>query len=470
MKRSILNIYALLLPFAFITSCQKYLEVDAQSDYVYISSVSDCQALLDDYNGFNTNTPVDQMISSDEYYVTDANLLSLASQPQEVTFYRWDADAIRPVNSGTTDWNATYKKIFVTNLILENVSKLRKDNNSAELNNVEGQALFQRAFNYWQIAQLYAKPFNAATAKQDAGIPIRTTSDINEKISRSTVQTTYDQIISDLKRAVDLMPDTAMISTRGSKVAAYSMLARVYLSMADYPSALDNATKALAIKNTLLDYNQLSTSSTTPFARFNKEVIFHTTSRSSSAILNPGSATSSTAKVTPDLFASYADKDLRKQIMFKINSGVDAGTYRFTGNYDENTGTSFFVGIALDEVYITRAECYARAGNTGAAMADLNALLKTRYINTTASPYVDITASSPAQALSIILTERKKELVMRGLRWTDLRRLNLEPTTAITLTRVANGTTYTLPPNDLRYTLLIPTEVIAGNNITQNPR
>ncbi|MBN8856731.1 MAG: RagB/SusD family nutrient uptake outer membrane protein, partial [Sphingobacteriales bacterium] len=77
---------------------------------------------------------------------------------------------------------------------------------------------------------------------------------------------------------------------------------------------------------------------------------------------------------------------------------------------------------------------------------------------------------SSAQALDTILVERRKELPFRGVRWTDLRRLNLEGRT-ITLTRVLNGTTYQLPPNSKLYTLPIPPDVIIFNpNMKQNPR
>lgn len=468
MKRSMPHIFIVILLLSATTACQKYLDVNAQSDFVYISSISDCQALLDDYNGMNNNSPVEQLISADEYYVTDASLLTIASQPQEVLYYSWDPEAIRPFNSGTTDWNAAYKKIYVANLVLENVEKLRKASNPEAVNNAEGGALFHRAYNLWFLAQLYAKPYQKATAMQDAGVPVRTTSDINETITRGTVENTYGQVISDLKKAAEILPDTALLRTRASKAAAYAMLARVYLSMADYPAALENATLSLAIEHSLLDYNQLSTTSNTPFARFNKEVLFHTVSRSSSSILNPGTGLGGIAKIVPELIASYTEQDLRKQVMFKQNTGADEGTYRFSGNYEEVNGTSLFAGIAVDEMYITRAECYARQGNTTAAMKDLNDLLKTRYTNTT--PYVDRTATTADEALTIILEERKKELMLRGLRWTDLRRLNQTPATAITLTRVLNGVTRTLPPNDLRYTLLIPTEVIAGANVSQNPR
>jgi hypothetical protein len=117
-------------------------------------------------------------------------------------------------------------------------------------------------------------------------------------------------------------------------------------------------------------------------------------------------------------------------------------------------------------MYLTRAEAYARTGNIAAAMTDLNTLLRTRWNGI----YTDITATDANDAIIKILTERRKELLFRGQRWTDLRRINKEPALAVILTRILNGQTYTLPPNDMRYTLLIPREVLQRESLPQNPR
>jgi len=87
-----------------------------------------------------------------------------------------------------------------------------------------------------------------------------------------------------------------------------------------------------------------------------------------------------------------------------------------------------------------------------------------------AVPFPTYTATSANNALGQILAERRKELCFRGIRWSDLRRLNQDPTYAVTLQRLLNGTTYTLPANDLRYTLLIPLDEIQISGLQQNPR
>lgn len=454
----------------FNLSCKKYVEIENGNTLSLVKSANDCQLLLDNYSVINTGYPSDGEVSSDDYYLTNAGYLLQALAQTDRDLYIWATAAQRP--SAQPQWESPYQVVFQANLVLETINKIKTQNTDPSasptlLNTLTGSALFLRSFAFWQVAQLYAKPYLAATSGQDPGIPIRLSSDINVPSQRGTVSGTYNQIIQDLKEAVSLLPVSSVVATRPNQASTYALLARVYLSMEDYPDALTNADAALKINNQLINFNTLDVNSSTPFnPRFNKEVIFHAIMAPDPG-LNPGSAYANVAKIDSNLYASYHANDLRQQIFFKQNSGTDIGTYRFTGNYEPTTSATFFDGLAVDELYLIRAECYARAGNTISAMNDLNTLLTTRWVPGT---YVNMTAASADQALALILTERRKELLMRGLRWSDLRRLNRDTRFAKTLTRTIQGTVYTLPPNDPRYTLLIPQEVIQNSSIAQNVR
>jgi len=78
-------------------------------------------------------------------------------------------------------------------------------------------------------------------------------------------------------------------------------------------------------------------------------------------------------------------------------------------------------------------------------------------------------AIDAADALQKVLTERRKQLVMRFVRWMDIKRLNKEGA-SITLKRIINGQLYSLPPNSNLYALAIPEDVIVLSGIQQNPR
>ena len=125
-----------------------------------------------------------------------------------------------------------------------------------------------------------------------------------------------------------------------------------------------------------------------------------------------------------------------------------------------------FGGLATDEVYLIKAECLARKGQVSESISVLNQLLIKRWKTGT---FIPLTAINAQDALSKILTERRKELVFRGIRWTDLKRLNRENAN-ISLTRTLNGQTFTLLPNELRYVFPIPDDELSQSNIQQNPR
>ena len=78
-------------------------------------------------------------------------------------------------------------------------------------------------------------------------------------------------------------------------------------------------------------------------------------------------------------------------------------------------------------------------------------------------------AGNGEDALQKIRDERRKELLMRGLRWADLKRYNRDGAN-VSLTRVVNGVTYVLPPNDPRYAIVIPEDIIKMTGMPQNER
>lgn len=459
--------YILLIACVLTTAaCQKYVDIKKSGSQSFIETTKDCQLLLDNYDLFNTNYPIDGEIAADDYYLDDNRYSSDVITLEDKGLYTWQPAAIR---AAATQWVASYNKIYHCNLVLEALEKIKGTDQPAVISNLEGCALFLRAYALWPLAQVYIKPYGDATM-QEPGLPIHTRSDINDIPGRGTVKETYDAIVNDLTRAVSLLNNTSSIASRPNKAAALAMLARVYLSMEDYSNALSAADGALKLKSDLLDYNTPDLASYNPFLRFNKEVIFHSVINHENSVLEVGFGDENKALIDPAIIGAYEHNDLRKQLLVKENLDVPqpSGTWRFIGNYEGAVGSSaLFNGIAVDELYLVRAECYARAGQTADAVNDMNTLLSTRWVTGT---YVGFTAGNAADALNKILLERRKELLMRGLRWTDLRRLNKDSRFAKDLSRTVNGTLYTLPANDARYTLLIPQEVITNSKLPQNNR
>jgi len=458
-----------------LSGCDKFLDQKPDMSKAVPRTIEDCQAILDDYNIMNRGYPEQGEAAADNYFFSDENFNNLYDYnvliQESKDNYIWN-----PNGEHVSQWSAGYRIVYSSNLVLDVVNNL--STNEVHFNQVKGAALYFRAFALYNLAQLFCKSYNETTANMDLGIPIRLTSDPNEISTRGTVKDVYNQIIKDFTEAISLLPIEVQLKSRPSKVAAYGALARTYLSMQDYVNAGKMADECLKLYNTLIDYNlksEIPTNFTVSskqsgasFLRFNAEVIFQ-------AVTLYGTLDPNLAEVSPTLYNSYSANDRRKSVFFGEGTdwmGNPNGILGFRGNYDgAYNGTltsSLFMGVATNEMYLIRAECYAREGNISLAMKDLNALLVKRM----EPPYVNRTASSTNDALKQILTERRKELVFRTLRWTDLRRLNSDPQFAVTLHRDMNAILYTpLKPNDLRYVFLIPTkEVIDLTGMKQNPR
>lgn len=454
-SNSLIKGMCLLVLICLQFSCKKgWLDAKPTKSLVVPTTVADYQALLDYTDQMNVNQPGLGVVSDDNYYVTNTTYQGLTKQ--ERSAYIWDATPNFYDGQSSSDWLNSYSRILNENITLDGIQNLQVDPTlQIAYNNVKGSALFFRCLDFYNLAQLYCKSYSTSTANSDLGLPLRTSSNVNLKLERSSVQQTYDQIIGDLLKAVPLLPISPLFTTRPSKPAAYGLLARVYLSKEDYSKAFLYADSCLQLNSNLMDYNKLIASADNPVPIFNSEVIFHCDISGYQAFRT------SRLIVDPSLYRSYVSNDLRTSIFFtNVSGGV---TYK--GSY--NGDLVFFGGIATDEIYLIRAECLARAGNTDAAMKDLNNLLQTRW---KVGTYINLTAANADTALGLILNERRKELCFRGLRWTDLKRLNKDDRFKVTITRSLNGQTYTLLPNSLRYVLPIDDKEILLGGLQQNPR
>lgn len=435
-------------------SCKKYLDQKPDLSRELPSTLQDVQAILDNLY-LNTSGPYCGELAADNVYFSYAAWNALTRLEDRQT-YIWDPQA----QAYQTNWSNPYVAVMYANQALQTLTAIRPATAGEQVqwNTLEGSALFCRGFYFFLVAQVFAPAYDPSSAASDLGIPLRLTPDISAPTTRATVQKTYDQILSDLRQAAALLPPAVVISSRPNKAAAYAALARTCLAMRDYTQAGLYADSCLQSGAQLLDFNQLNPNGRSDVIPvFNKEVLFDCVTAVTASLL------ASNAKADSVLYRSYDSNDLRKIAFFATNPD---SSHSFIGGY-HGSPYNLFDGLATDEVYLTRAECAARNGNTASALADLNTLLQARWKRGTFTP---LTAPTADSALSLVLRERRKELCFRTLRWTDLRRLNKDPRFAVTLTRVLNGQAYTLPPGDLRYTFLIPQKILALANMPQNPR
>lgn len=436
--------------------CDNYLDLKSDASLVIPKTLQDVQALLDDADRTMNlhTTPSFGDDVTDDYFVSKARFDAFSDFGRSL--YVWKLDEYR---GGDSDWARVYPAIYTSNLALELLSKTEKTtSNSLEWDNVKGSALFYRAFYFLGLTVQHGHAFDETSSDIDLGIVLRLSSDFNQRSVRSTVRECYEQVIADLEGAIKHLPNYPVHVMRPSKGAAYGLLARAYLYMRKYDQALEYTHKALSLNSQLMDFNGdsdiIGLTVAAPFKQFNKETIFY-------AQAGGGwNYTTSRGMIDTVLYASYVDGDLRKVAFFR-QSGDEK---YFKGNYTASASVRFG-GITTNELYLMLAECSAFLEDVPGAMDALNVLLKKRW--DIKQEFKPLTARDKREALSIVRQERRKELLIRNMRWIDIKRYNKEGE-HIVLRRKMDGVEYILQPNAPYYALPLPADIVEMTGIPQN--
>lgn len=447
MKNLKILIVAAFTSLVFI-QCSDFLDVKPSAKIAIPETGDDLMAILSGVNDNNYNFAAGLgEIGSDNVFVIPAVWQAILIEEWRNS-YTWSGFV------SDTYWDGGYRKVSRANIVLENASHVRFKN-QAQREEVLGMAHFFRGHAYFDLAQVFSRPYTNET-EDDYGIVLRKSADVNVKSVRSTIRETYDQIIFDLKfSAQTLPPSKPLYPTRPYRASAYGALARVYLAINDYENAKLYADSCLNFESDLMDYNMI-TNKPYPFQKFNPEAFFYT------QISGSGILTEATARVDPDLVALYEEGDQRKRLFFSQKAD---GYHSFVGDYGAQSGALKFSGLTTAELILIQAECLVRTGHLDEAKRSIQKLIDNRY-EKTLTP--NISGYDASVFLKFVLAERRKELVFRGLRWSDLRRLSVEELGKSQWVRKLNSEEYIMTKDRMKkFAFKIPQDVI---DITQMPQ
>ncbi len=430
--------------------CNQFLEEKSDMSLATISSKSDLYALMD-YTVVMNQSYVAAVgdIASDDFFILDKQYMGI-SQLSDRAIYIWDRKPL-------ADWYwVSYSRILNVNTVLEHLDKIQLD--QKDRRNLEGMALFFRAYSYFDLAQIYAPAYNQKTAELVLGPPMKMSTDVNDKPIRLSLKETMNLIIADLKLASDYLTDqNVTYPTRPNRNAALGLLSRVYLAMGDYEQALATSNRALESYDQLMDYNQIDRDKKYPFERFNPEVLFFSIHAAENL------SRESVLRIDTVLYDSYTDSDLRKTRFFSKQAD---GYFAFTGDYSGNSNAQKFNGITTAELWLTKAECEARLGQLTLASKTIKFLTDKRYSSTVA---IEPFPAAQDELLKFIYAERRKELLLRGIRWMDLRRLEDKYIGKKEIRRIIEGKIYSIDLNEVKnFTFLFPQKVIEMSDMEQN--
>ncbi len=377
--------------------------------------------------------------------------------------YMWAPQFTTDAQTASIFWNTHYANIYYYNAVLNGIDNA-SGGTAADKKRLKAEALLGRALEYLYLVNLYAKPYDSATADKDLAVPFVTSIDVSKTSpARSTVKAMYDQIVADINAAIpDLPEDNVNNRFRGSVPAAYSVLARTYLWMGDFRDAEQNAQTALSkTTDTLVDYNSLTGDAGIINLITRPDALYARFSTSNSYIETPSLA----------FLQSFDSADLRLRFFYN-----NLGSFSFTkrgstqflpygvhyGKAYQNTATT------IAEMKLIIAEAEARIGTLSTALQALNEVRKCRIMTALFKP---CQTNSRDSLLQKVMDERSFEFAFNGLHWFDMRRLDKEgKMPAVNRYDGGGNIIATLPPHGARYILQIPSQVIYYNSdMPQNP-
>lgn len=454
-------IIAFLLLSAGMISCRKYVEdVPIQGQRVLVYT-EDYRFLLNNRDQQEAAFGSAPLVSCDDVdFIAPEIQNNIKANNTQKAIYTWR----KPVYTDLAqdyDWNTLYATMYTYNIVIDGVMD-SKGGDMLLKQTLLGEALLHRAFNYFNLVNLYGKQYDAATAETDPGVPVLLKAALFVDLKRASVKQVYAQVLKDITAAIPILPLQQDINFRPNKAAAYALLSKVYLNMRDFANAAAFADSTLALSSTLYDYNIAVAGSSYifPSQLEDKQILLRKVPRQ----------TFSAPQLSQAILDLLGTKDLRYQLFVKQGASF----------YPSFTGLGFWsrekysgspdkpaAGLSVNETWLIKAECLARAGKKDDAVNMLNTLRKLRFLP---ADYAGLTATTAAEALQLVVDERRREFFGSGLRWFDQRRLNKDPQFAKTVTRSFDGATYTLEPNSTGYVFPLANILIAQNpEMEQNP-
>lgn len=317
-------------------------------------------------------------------------------------------------------WTDAYAAIYRANDIIDGVTASAKLSESVKRNAI-GEAKFLRAYCYFYLTNLFDK------------VPLVITTDVSitPTLPRSASDLIYQQILSDLKDARDMMRDDYALSggerTRANKWAASALLARVHLYRKDWANAEAEAT---AVINKTSLYG-LESDLSKVFLANSKEAIWQFNTKIQGKFAAEGvqflpaiTGTRPNYILRPSLLSAFETNDARRtawtgEMILAGKTYTYARKFRANSDASATAGQEYGMALRLSEQFLIRAEARAHlnklTGNESAA-SDLFAIRDRAGLGLPA-------ATDQDGLLAAVANERRVELFTEwGHRWLDLKR------------------------------------------------
>jgi starch-binding outer membrane protein, SusD/RagB family len=412
-----------------LNSCEKKLDLRPEQDLteetIFNSPSTARSAVLGIYSTAQTlefSGSLPQLIG--EYMGDNVEFVGSFPTLQEIR----DFTTVSTNTNVSGIWQVHYQVITRANKVIAKVNNVPglTDEEKAQY---AGEAKFMRALAYFQLADLFAQPFQVSNGSNLA-VPL-VLEDFTGTITfpaRNTLNEVHAQIQKDLEEAAAALPpdyDTS-VDTRGraTKGAAFALLSRLKLYREEWPAAVTAAREALATGQYSLatDYSFYSKNTAEDVFTIQNSAVDNgrTGSGGWAAYFRPTNVGGrGDAPFSANLAAAYAAEpaDLRFSLK-STGTAADGLSKVFSTKFpDAVTNSDNSPVLRTTEVYLNLAEALA---HQTALSPEAVTILNT--FRSRAGLLPKLVFVSQQALVDAILLERRKELAFEGHRRMDILR------------------------------------------------
>lgn len=432
------------------------LEVATSGNYALLKDVLEFGGEVNLNNSY-----VRHLYQMSEFAGDNVMYTQFSSDPLYLVFTR---NHIAAQENSSYFWFVAYKLILGTNLLIENAV----EGESPDKDQLIGENYYLRAMAQFDLLKFYAFPYTLGAS--NPGIVLRTSVTEPQAKARATVGEGYQQVISDLEKAISLMDQNRGVEY-ASKAAAQALLSRVYLYMEDNTKTIEYATEVInnSGKSLVSRENYIDNFANTQNSPESIFIIKHN---------NPQDYTGKEGSIGSmyyddgnnggwgEVFVSQSFLDLITQHPNDVRNDLILIPGTMKSGYPVRyilkfTGQEGLVNLTspqylrLSEMYLNRAEANAKLGNDQLALDDVN-IIRSRA-GLTGTELYTLSNLGGRSVLDIVLEERRLELAYEGHRSFDQFRNKRDMDRSYEGIHLATGeTTQIIPYDDPANIFLIP--------------
>jgi tetratricopeptide (TPR) repeat protein len=481
------NILYILFSFVLLlsTGCDDFLDVVPDNRTELDTRKKMNQLLLGSYPDRSPHMVLEMMSDNADHKTFPATLTYY--QPFQEEAYLWKDIKDASQNDNPKDvWSHLYNSTAAANQVLASISE---QSNQEEYNSIKAEALLMRAYNHFQLVNMYGKHYQEATAEEDMGIAYMdaTEKDLNPHYERESVAEVYRKIDHDIEEALPLVADDDYVypAYHFNRKAALAFATRFNLFYGNYDKVIKYANELFGGNPSALMRNKYAFKSLTRDITLFAKTFTAVDEKANFLIL--------TAASTNTVFLNYSTgKEYQHSLFIGNNETVRTpgpwGTYKTAAPYTFNihsssyatnnyivmpvlymqmkytnpvakTGVNYSSVLAFwaEETLLCRAEAYVVKGEYDKAVADLDLWMKYQIDPTYYTPltrasindyYSKVAYYTPDKPtvkkelhplnfqfvgngseqenfLQCVLHFRRIETLHLGLRWFDVKRMGI---------------------------------------------